>query len=436
MKAKEVVLIIVLILAGMAVYAAREGRFEFNWSENGFRFGFYEEYEFEETQTIEPPLPAKLKLVNRQGSIDVQGTDEDKLRFTLQKRIWRKTKKKADEVAAKLKAVVERDGDILSLSTNRGVFRKTGFQTNFKVWIPRRMAVELDNTHGDVLVTEAAETSVTNSHGDVSVSDIAGGLFIKNNHGLVEADRVEAGCRLETAHDDLKVSGIKGDAVLSNRHGRVRLRDISGQTEIEAPFCVVEGSHLAGLLKIANSHEKIILDAVGGVQIVSRHSPVEIHEVQGDVAIEDTYAQVELQAIRGRVLVSGKSLEVSARAIAGDEIRIKTTHENVTLEDFSAPTYIQIEHGNTQLAPSSLSHPIEVLGRYGDIVLAWPAGETNPLEASTRGGDVDWGLSARPDVEETNGTSVLKAFLKETGKPAVRLTTSHGHIRIREGSNR
>jgi len=432
MKAREVVLVIVLIIVGLAIYGAREARFEFNWGDGDFRFGLYEEFDFEEIQTIAPPLPAAFRIDNSHGFVEIQGTDEDRVTFTFQKRIWRKNKKTAEDVSRKLKAVVAREAGRIVLSTNRADFRKTNFETSFKVRIPRRTAVDIDNSHGDVFVSFAGETSVTNNHGKVVASDISGGLTVKNDHGAVEVERVEAGCRLETTHDALTASGIKGDAAIANSHGRVRLTDITGKIELNTPYCRVDGQKLPGLLSIENSHENISLTQIGPVRIVARHSPVEIEDAQGDVDIQDSYALVKLDEIRGRVVVAGNSLEVSGRHIEGGEIHITSSHENITLSEFSAAAVIEIEHGNTFLTPSSLSFPLEVMGRYGDITLFWPAGEANPLEASTTGGDVDWKLTARPDVETKNGTSILKAFLKETGKPSIRLTTSYGTIRIQE----
>ena len=436
MKAKEVDLVIVLILVGLTIYGAREGRFQFNWSDGDFHFGMYEEFTFEETQAIEPPLPDSLRIVNSHGFVEVQGTDEDNISLTFQKRVWRKNRNTAEDVSRKLRAVVNRDGDRIVLSTNRADFRKTNFETGFQVRIPRRMAVDIANSHGDVMISFAGETSVANSHGKVAASDITGGLTVRNDHGAVEAERVEAGCRLETTHDDLTASAIKGDAIISNSHGRVRLAGIDGRIELKAPHSRVEGQKLPGPLSITNSYENISLVEVGPVHIVARHSPVEIEDGRGDVDIQDSYALVKLDEILGRVQVSGNSLEVSGRRIDGEEIRLKTSHENIALSEFSSNTFIEIEHGDSVLTPSSLFRALEVNGRYGDITIYWPAGETNPLEAKSLGGEVEWGLPTRPDVEENNGTSVLKAFLKETSKPAVRLTTSHGKIIIRERATR
>ena len=40
------------------------------------------------------------------------------------------------------------------------------------------------------------------------------------------------------------------------------------------------------------------------------------------------------------------------------------------------------------------------------------------LEARSKGGSVSWGLADRPDVDETNGVSLVKAFSAEHGGPA------------------
>jgi hypothetical protein len=79
---------------------------------------------------------------------------------------------------------------------------------------------------------------------------------------------------------------------------------------------------------------------------------------------------------------------------------------------------------------------MDVRNEYGTIDLVWPSGETARLEARSKGGSVSWGLAERPDVDQTNGVSLVKAFTSSAGSPLNYLSTTYDNVRIEEGGRR
>ena len=79
MKAKEIILLIFIILVGVLITKVYTGRFdlELGWGDS-FLFG-YEEFVFEETKDIETPLPLELRIRNSYGSIEIIGSDAEKI---------------------------------------------------------------------------------------------------------------------------------------------------------------------------------------------------------------------------------------------------------------------------------------------------------------------------------------------------------------------
>jgi hypothetical protein len=73
---------------------------------------------------------------------------------------------------------------------------------------------------------------------------------------------------------------------------------------------------------------------------------------------------------------------------------------------------------------------MDVRNEYGEIALAWPDGARARLEAQAKGGRVHWGLAERPDVDQTNGVSLVKAFSADAAAPLVYLSTQYDDIRI------
>ena len=106
------------------------------------------------------------------------------------------------------------------------------------------------------------------------------------------------------------------------------------------------------------------------------------------------------------------------------------------LTDFSAELKVSCRNGGVTLQPLDLKHGMDVQNEYGTIDLFWPSGEVARLEARSKGGSVSWGLSEKPDVNRTNGESLIKAFSASAGAPLITLSTTYDSIRIKEGTRK
>jgi DUF4097 and DUF4098 domain-containing protein YvlB len=432
MKFREVLLVIVLLLAGVAVYQAQTGRWDLHFGWDDEFFGLGKEYAFEETKIIEGPLPAALEVTNLHGWVEIRGGDQESVQLTFKKRIWRRDETKAREIADRLHYILNQTGDRLSFSTNREEFTRRNFETGFILVVPRRMAVTVSNSYGTVTLDGLKEAAVRNRHGRVSASRIEGGCTLDSTYDDIEASNILADCRILGGHADVKVYSASGDLRIETTYGEVRFEDVGGKAEVVAHHTSVDGRRVKGPVSVETSYERISLTDVGPARVRAHHASVEAADVRGDLDVRTSYEPVKARNVQGSLLVSGHNAEVTASGVHGEEISVTTTHENVDLSDFSAGLKISLRHGKLSLTPSSLRLPMDVRCEYVDIDFYWPAGETSPLEAESRGGSVKWGLPGKPALEKTNGTSVVKAFQENTGKPGVFLATTYGDIRIEE----
>jgi hypothetical protein len=93
-------------------------------------------------------------------------------------------------------------------------------------------------------------------------------------------------------------------------------------------------------------------------------------------------------------------------------------------------------NGNVTLQPLDLRHGMDVHNEYGEIGLVWPSGETARFEARSKGGSIHWGLATKPDLDQTDGESLLKAFSAGAAAPLITLSTTYEDIRIEEGGRK
>jgi len=432
MKAKEIILLILFVTVGIIFYHAQTGKIWVDWEwDEGIYFG-QEEFVYEETEEINPPFPLSLHIINAHGHIEVEGADQENISILFEKRIFRRKQIQADELAEDLRMIVDKDGSSVQISTNREDFRKRRFRTNFKVVIPERMAVNVKNSYGEVRVSQAGETEIRNPNGRVYAENITGNLSINNSYKEVEVENIYADCQINSRSSTVTAIGVEGPTHIDHRYGKIHCENMGQSVTVDGSYAEVYAKNVAGFFDIQTSYRKVELSDVGPVQIRAKNSRIEIKGAKDSVDIENRYGEVELFDIQGNLKIDGRNLEVYGHSIFGESISVTTSYRKVELTRFQARTEIKISNGDVNLEPLSLTHPIEVNGQYTDIKFYWQSGWRYPIEARTKGGDIQWNVSEGLSHKEENGTKVIKAFESEIDKPSILLNTTYGSIRIDE----
>lgn len=432
MKAKEIILLILFVTVGIIFYHAQTGKIWVDWEwDEGIYFG-QEEFVYEETEEINPPFPLSLHIINAHGHIEVEGADQENISILFEKRIFRRKQIQADELAEDLRMIVDKDGSSVQISTNREDFRKRRFRTNFKVVIPERMAVNVKNSYGEVRVSQAGETEIRNPNGRVYAENITGNLSINNSYKEVEVENIYADCQINSRSSTVTAIGVEGPTHIDHRYGKIHCENMGQSVTVDGSYAEVYAKNVAGFFDIQTSYRKVELSDVGPVQIRAKNSRIEIKGAKDSVDIENRYGEVELFDIQGNLKIDGRNLEVYGHSIFGESISVTTSYRKVELTRFQARTEIKNSNGDVNLEPLSLTHPIEVNGQYTDIKFYWQSGWRYPIEARTKGGDIQWNVSEGLSHKEENGTKVIKAFESEIDKPSILLNTTYGSIRIDE----
>jgi DUF4097 and DUF4098 domain-containing protein YvlB len=435
MRAREVVLLIFIIAAGLLLTQTYKGNINWDWNWDDWQgpfFGLSHEATAQESQAIAAPLPEELVVVNSHGDVDVQASADGQMTVFLEKKAYRRTEDEARKAADQLHMTVDRQGSKLVLSTNRDDFRRRNFVSNFRITVPEGLAVNIRNSYGLVKAVKTGRTTIDNSHGPVTASDIRGSLISRNSYDDAAISDVAADCEVDCHHGEAVVLRVKGRVRVTDTYGSVRVEDVGGDVVLNGSHAEMHGLRLPGTVRVETTYRDIALTDVGPATVIGHHSGVDIKGVKGSLDITDSYGQVKLADVQGGLVIHGRSVEVSGRTIAGPDISISTSYQNVDLADFSGKTTVTTAHGNVSLQPAQVSGDITVKAEYAEIKFIWPAGAKNPFEARTHNGEVRWNLSVKPDLNQKNGYSLVKAFGSEQGKPQVVLSTSYADIIIEE----
>jgi hypothetical protein len=430
MKAKEILLLILIIAAGILFYHAQMGKIDLLWDIDGHFLFNVDEFTFHETRVIEPPFATLLQILNSHGTVEIQGSEEEKITIHLEKRIWRKNKKQAQEVSEKLKMIVEKDESQLTLATNRSEFRRKYFETHFKVSIPQGMDITIKNSYGLVKTSRVGNAHIINSYGEIKAVDIDGELTIKNRYENVEVENVSANCQVDSRNSDISIYDIEGNVKIDHRYGKIRMENVSQNVEVEGYQSAVFGKNLKGEVNVVTSYRNIVLSDVGPAKITGSQARVEVDGATGPLQLTHKYGRVQLYNIQGDLNVDCRDTSVEGRVIVGEKIVISSSYRDIELAEFSGETFIALSNGDITLQPFPLTHPLKVEGRYSDIKFSWPHQEKFPFEARAKGGDIHWNLPQELTLQEENGFTVAKAFGEESEKPSIFLSTSYGTITI------
>lgn len=430
MKTREIILLILIVAAGVFFHHAYTGKLDWDiyWDEEFFFF--FEPFEFDETLDIEPPFPAEIHVVNRNGEVEIQGTDENRISIRLKKKIWRRDEDTAREAAAALKLVTERDGMKILFRTNREELRRRRFNTYFTVYVPEGIDVKVRNTYGQVKVSNTGNTDIDNPNGTTIVMDVAGTLRLRNKYEDVEITNVEADCFVKSHNGDVYINNVGGSAEVIHSYGKVELDGVVDNASVDAHNSDITCKNIGGSVHAESSYGEVFLRDVGPTTVRCSNCDIEIDGVRDSCDIVDKYGRVEVTNLEGDLKVDGKNMSVFGRSISGESIFISTTYRDIALEEFTGKTEIVHSNGNIFLTPAPLTSSLDVTGDYSDINLYWPEGGRYPFEAQNRGGDIKWEIAEELSYEKENSITVIKAFETETSNPRIFLSTKYGTIRI------
>ncbi len=253
MKAKEIILAILIIAAGAFIYYAQSGKLDWEFDgEGGPFFANWNEFTYEESQEIQAPLPQELQVINAHGNVEVQGAEGNKITVSFKKTIWRKNETEAKKVADQLKMIVNREEPKLVLSTNRDEFRVKRFETNFKISVPVGMTVLVKNSYGLVRIGKTGKTDLTNPHGQIQAFDVGGDLIIDNSYEDVEAGGIMGACRITSPHSDVTARDIQGELIIAHSYGKIHLENIEKDAAVDGSHSEIFGKGLKGRADIEN----------------------------------------------------------------------------------------------------------------------------------------------------------------------------------------
>ncbi|HZX09655.1 MAG TPA: hypothetical protein VFG01_01800 [Acidobacteriota bacterium] len=435
MKFKELLLLLVIIIAGIIFYHAQTGNLDLYIELGDEFFTQYDLFTFEDEQQLIPPFPKKIEIINQQGDVKVYCTDRKEVSIYTQKKIRHKIKEKAREKAKESEILINQDSEKIIISAERDRHINSRVRTDLELYIPRDFSLKISNSYGLVEVKGMKNVEIINKNGKVTASDINENLKVLTSYKPIYVENISGNCQIEGLRSQISVIKVKGETLIKNKYGSIDLFDLSQKVTINGLHCQITGKNIKGPIEAENSYEPIELSNINAAKIRADNSPIKIFGAQNKLDIKNKYNRIQLNDIYGNINIEGESLEILGENMFGESISISSSYRNIDLNHFTAETVISFSHGKITLSPSAKDiKPITVKGEYAEIDFIFPLGLEIPIQAQTKSGQIKWELSQKGVEQISNGFSIIKAFLEKDEKPIVSLFTTYSTILVRESS--
>jgi hypothetical protein len=177
---------------------------------------------------------------------------------------------------------VVREGDVVHISS---VIPQSNKPTVSLLWttsdpfidiaieLPQDVPISLEDSSGDILITDIAGGTIRDSSGDLVIHRVSGNLDVSDSSGDIRIDGVGGKLDLDDSSGDINLQGIKGDVLVKS--------DSSGDINVvNAGANVTVDTDSSGDLSIDGVAGNFTLGAKGS-------GDVKVHGVRGTVSIPD-----------------------------------------------------------------------------------------------------------------------------------------------------
>lgn len=394
MKAKDVILAILIIAFGLSIKYARNIKNEILSIFHG-----EETFEFEEDILVDGR--EKIQIEGKRLNLIVEGWEGDKIVGKLIKSVNSYSKEKAEEFAREIK--LERE--ISENFTKFKIVSPEEFEVSFFLkffWfksspditlnlkVPFKSSIKVSSEHSDIEISEVKNSSeIDNTHGDIKIKDCEGNFSIRNSHG------------------DIEITNLKGDIKILSPHSSINI-DNSINAEIEAGF------------------EDISIKRLKNLKLITKHSPVEISEVKGETYIESNHSNITIKDSSLKGTIQGEHLEIEGDNISSEELQISNSYEPLILRNFSGKAKIYSKHNDVEIDVMKGSD-LEIECQYSDVTVNLNREWNGEILLDPFQGELE-ASSLTVKIEEREGRKIFRANLG--GNNFLSIKTTYGKITL------
>jgi DUF4097 and DUF4098 domain-containing protein YvlB len=321
--------------------------------------------------------------------------------------------------------------------------------------IPANAAIDIENPHGDVVITaadspaiqvQAHELAFAGSDTEAQKIWTAEAAHLTVNGSSVQVKSIGSGrgrvnltitvprsarVTVNAGWDDVTATGL-GAGIDVTARGDVQLNSIAGPVSTH----FINGKHddfsahdIQGDLTLQGDVDDLTLSEIKGSVTQTGDIPGDVHmeSISGPVHLHTSVTTVDLTALPGDLTLNSDDLRVN-EATGG--VRVTTHAKDVDLSQIYGDTFVENRDGRIAVEPAG-SYSIEARNSKGDVEITLPPNASGNVEGHTHNGDIvtDFALQISGDADKTV-TGKIGA-----GGPRIYLSSDNGDLGIKRGSS-
>lgn len=353
------------------------------------------------------PAARTLRVNTDSGSVNVTGTAQRDVTYTVRKRVYVGSEEDARRALARFRVRGTRTGDaaLIEGSWEGGSPRK--FSAEFQIQAPRDTDLARLSTDGGAVSARNLSGSVEaeTGGGTVQVSDIGGQVSVETGGGAVAVNNCPGPLSLHTGGGAISVSGSAGRARIETGGGTVRVQQ-AAQASVETGGGDVDVRSCGGELHATTGGGNIdVGDVSGRVSLETGGGNIHLASATGPVVAETGGGSIELYK-----LAQGAKAETGAGGITAEFLGVGDSGSTLETSGGHVIVYLSPQARVTLRATLEMANGHRISSDFPDFKI------------TTEGGD--WGPKNMTASGNLNG-----------GGPVLRVRTMSGDIEIRR-SNR
>ena len=350
------------------------------------------------------PQVRNLKVTTDVGSIQVNGSNDSEIKYTIRKHSYASSEESARRAFQQFEITANRRGDTAVIEGSFDGGHERRFNAEFILSVPRSLQLVKLNSDG----------------GGINVAGLGGKLEAETGGGEVHLDDI-ADAMAETGGGSINVGSASGELKLVTGGGNIHVSNATAGVNLESGGgSVWVGNSGAAVVQTGGGSVKME-KCTGHANVETGGGTIELGDVNGPVTMETGGGSIHLSSAKGPVRVStgGGSLELWKLA---NGVRAETGGGSITAELVGTP------QGSSSMETSA-----------GDLTVYISPGVKLNIQAEI---DTAFGHKINSDFPELKITSEGGDYGPKTitatgslngGGQVLKLETNIGNINIRRG---
>lgn len=300
-----IVLLFFVIVSGLSISKA-EG---VNWHALGGEMGIDDNdifhamgqnnYTYEDRLEQAFPVGGNLKVVCDRGNINVNDSDDGKIRVMIHKKVWAGNQGDADKTNQNAKPTIEINGNAVVLNANSQAGGKNAVEDDMDIFLPKKADLVLSTRHGDVnVVNREGLLTVSHQQGTANFEDITGNVDVNGEKITLRATRIKGNLTAQGRITEATIEDVSGSATLNgDNFDEVRVSKVAKSFAFKSYRSDLEFAGLTGDFDMS-SDDLRASNITGPVRLVTRSKTIHLDDVSGDVRIENSNGDVEVHAAK------------------------------------------------------------------------------------------------------------------------------------------